>query len=155
VKNKLPNSEVKAMELSKEAISLLQENIAHTEIEIDTILGDALQEETYKGLKMSSFDCWVSNPPYIPNSDKKLMHQNVLGNEPHMALFVEDEDPLIFYRRISMIAKDYLKKGGFLFFEIHEGLGNEVISLLKGIGFVNIELRKDLQGKDRMVRATK
>jgi release factor glutamine methyltransferase len=83
------------------------------------------------------------------------MLENVLTFEPHLALFVEDEDPLIFYREIGKNALLNLKSGGKLFFEIHEDLSAETINLLKGIGFVNMEMRKDLQGKMRMIKAEK
>ena len=107
------------------------------------------------GKKENFFDCWVSNPPYIPISDQLEMADNVLKFEPHMALFVENNDPLIFYRKISENAHLYLKSGGKLFFEIHERFATETIAVLENLGFVNIQLRKDLQGRDRMLQGQK
>ena len=90
-----------------------------------------------------------------PNKEKKLMHENVLNFEPGLALFVEDEDPLIFYRVIAQNALVYLREGGALFYEINEHLAQEMVELLDDLGFVNIEVRKDLQGRDRMMKALK
>ena len=100
-----------------------------------------------------SLDFLVSNPPYVPEKDKAEMHQNVLEFEPHLALFVSNEDPLVFYREIAQIASRKLKKGGQLFFEIHEKLAEEMQQLLRDLGFQDVEIREDLQGKKRMARA--
>jgi release factor glutamine methyltransferase len=95
----------------------------------------------------------MSNPPYIALAEKDNMKANVLANEPHVALFVPDNDPLIFYDRIAALAQEKLKPSGFLFFEINERFGTEVLALLVKKGFKHLELRKDLFGKDRMVKA--
>jgi len=152
LKSKLPNSEIIAAELSDSAIELIEENSLKTNLRVIPTRMDVLKENDYSIFDSHSFDCWVSNPPYIPNKEKALMAENVLDFEPHMALFVVDNDPLIFYREIASRAKRYLKDGAYLFFEIHEDLGVEMNELLKQKGFVNIELRKDLQGKARMMR---
>lgn len=94
----------------------------------------------------------VSNPPYIPETEESSMERNVLDNEPKEALFVPDQDPLLFYRRIAEIGVVVLPKNGELFFEIHERYGKETVALLEGLDYT-VELRKDMQGKDRMVRA--
>ena len=141
------------MELTEEANELIRENSVFTGIELKQYRIDVLDAHGFDEFKDDSFDCWVSNPPYIPEDDKTFMTENVLAHEPHVALFVENSDPLIFYREIAMKAKRFLKHEGLLFFEIHEGLGKEVVELLSSLGFVNIELRKDLQGRNRMVRA--
>lgn len=147
-------SSVKALELSEEAIELIEENRLRTKLDVEIIELDVLNTCAYAAAILpKSFDCWVSNPPYIPNSDKKLMAKNVLEFEPDMALFVEDENPLVFYKEIARNALTYLKPEGFLFFEIHEDLAENVVKMLSQLGFVNIEVRKDLQGKDRMVKA--
>ena len=151
----LRESQVTAVELSKEAIKLIEENKLSTELPIDILEADVLESDSFSQFEKDSFDCWVSNPPYIPNKDKAMMHQNVLDFEPVMALFVEDEFPLVFYTEIAKNANEYLKVGGSLYFEIHESYGREMVSLLENIGFVNIELRKDLQGRDRMIKAQK
>jgi release factor glutamine methyltransferase len=95
----------------------------------------------------------VSNPPYVLESDKKLMANNVLNNEPHLALFVPDDNALLFYEAIINIAVEKLHYNGLLYFEIHETKGEEIINILINKGFTSIELRKDLQGKDRMIKA--
>ena len=153
LKSVLKDVKVIAVELSKKAITLIEENKMETKLSIDILEADVLKRDSFLQFEKASFDCWVSNPPYIPNKDKAMMHQNVLDFEPGMALFVEDELPLVFYTEIAKNANEYLKEGGHLFFEIHESYGPEMVSLLDNIGFVNIELRKDLQGRDRMIKA--
>ena|ERR1700712_950764 len=95
----------------------------------------------------------ISNPPYVTESEKTEMHTNVLNYEPHLALFVTDNNPLIFYNAIADFAMQNLKENGLLFFEINENLGKETVDLLKDKGFKNIQLRQDLRGKDRMIGA--
>ncbi|MEJ6584072.1 MAG: peptide chain release factor N(5)-glutamine methyltransferase [Crocinitomicaceae bacterium] len=153
LKSKLPNSEIIAAELSKDAIALIEENCIKTNLLVIPMKMDVLIDEGYTDFEANSFDCWVSNPPYIPHKDKEMMSENVLDFEPHMALFVEDNDPLIFYIKLAENARKYLKNNGLLFFEIHEDYSQEMLAMLKQKGFVNIELRKDLQGKARMMRA--
>ena len=153
LKSVLKSANVIAVELSEGANNLIDENIEFTGIELNRHQLDVLAEASFDVFEENSFDCWVSNPPYIPENEMSIMAENVLSHEPHMALFVQDDDPLIFYREIASKAKRFLKHGGSIFFEIHEGLGESVIDLLSALGFVNIELRKDLQGKSRMVRA--
>lgn len=150
IKSLKPGLSVGGIELSKGALNVAQKNANLTDLDVVFAEDDALH---LSNLTMSKkWDVWVSNPPYIPNSDKVEMSQNVLDFEPEMALFVADNDPLLFYRRIAEQAREGLQSGGLIYFEIHERLGQEMIDLLKQIGFVNIELRKDLQGKDRMVK---
>lgn len=153
LKSKLPNSEIIAAELSDGAIELIEENCLKMSLRVIPRKMDVLNPSDYSNFETNSFDCWVSNPPYIPNKEKTLMAENVLDFEPHMALFVEDNDPLVFYREIAIQAKQYLKQNAYLFFEIHENLSKEMTEMLTENGFVNIELRKDLQGKARMMRA--
>lgn len=155
VKAHLNNSDVIALEKEADAIELIRENMVRTEIDIAVKEFDVLDESAYDSFESNSFSCWVSNPPYIPNSDKEGMDKNVMEHEPHLALFVSDSDPIQFYRAISSKALVYLKKSGYLFFEIHEQYSYEIINLLEELNFVNIELRKDLQGKPRMLRAQK
>ena len=100
------------------------------------------------------FDIIVSNPPYVRELEKIEIQNNVLLNEPHLALFVSDENPLLFYDRIADVAKQHLSKNGLLFFEINQYLGEETIKILAEKGFKNIKLRKDLFGNDRMIKAT-
>ena len=152
------NSSVLAVDISTEALSLAKENSLLTKLEIELQKFDATNESEYLNnptLVENSFDCWVSNPPYIPELEKKDMSENVLQFEPHLALFVPDNNALLFYKVISKMAKRFLKSNGLLFFEIHENLSNEVAILLEELGFLEIEIRTDLQGKNRMVKAQK
>lgn len=147
------NASIQGLEFSDDALLMANKNKVRLNSNVLFKKFDALSLNAYKDL--SGTQLWVSNPPYIPDSDKNLMADNVLNFEPHLALFVEDGDPLIFYRVIASNAKDCLADDGWLYFEIHEEYGGEVKSLLSSLGFVNIELRKDLQGRDRMIRAQK
>lgn len=103
------------------------------------------------GSGTGTFDIIVSNPPYVMEKEKRLMHRNVLDYEPGCALFVPDRDPLVFYRAIAVTASRHLAKGGFGAVEINEALGREVSGLFSGAGFRNVEVRKDLSGRDRFV----
>ncbi len=100
----------------------------------------------------NNLDIVISNPPYIPHSEKDTLHPNVRDYEPPIALYVPDEDPLIFYRQISALARQWLKPNGMLFFEIHTDTGSIIVQLLQAHGWEDIQLRKDLSGKDRMIR---
>ena len=158
LKSVFSDSKIYATDISSEALQLAKENTAKTGLDIEFKQFSALDEVEYNqkaNFQLASFDCWVSNPPYIPEEEKKLMAENVLEFEPHLALFVPDEKALIFYDKIAQMAIKYLKLNGNLFFEIHENLANETKVLLEKIGFQNIEIRKDLQGKDRMIKAVK
>lgn len=101
----------------------------------------------------TQFDVIVSNPPYVRNLEKEEIKKNVLDYEPHLALFVEDNDALLFYRKIAELALKNLALNGYLFFEINQYLGKETVALLEKLGFQNIELRKDFKGNDRMIKA--
>ena len=155
VKTGLPGAEVIALEKAPETLELIQENKLRTQIDIEIKEFDVLDATSYNCFEANSFSCWVSNPPYILSSEKKSLEKNVVDYEPHMALFVGVSDPIQFYRTIADRAKVCLKESGYLFFEVHEEYGNEILNLLEELNFVNIELRKDLQGKPRMVRAQK
>lgn len=155
LKSCLPTANITASEFYDEAVSLIEQNILRTGLDIKVESLDVLNYNDYKVFQKESFDCWVSNPPYIPEADKSFMASNVLDYEPDTALFVDDDDPLVFYREIAKNALVYLKDGGVLLFEIHEDLASSTQELLQEIGFVNIEVRKDLQGKDRMMKALK
>lgn len=155
LKSHFPKAIVFATDLSKEALDLTLENSEILKLSIQTSLLDATKVQAQRDLLFSDSDIWVSNPPYIPYSDQSEMLKNVLEFEPHMALFVGNEDPLLFYREIGKNALKNLKSGGKVFFELHENLSKETEDLLAQIGFVNIELRKDLQGKVRMIMGQK
>ena len=147
LKKHLPQAQVSTLDVSAEAITVARQNAMQKGVEVDFIEADILSFKSE--LK---FDVIVSNPPYIRLLEKEEMHENVLANEPHLALFVSDEDPLIFYKAIASFAQTNLNPGGKLYFEINEYLGEETVDMLDDKGFKNIELRKDMQGKDRMVR---
>lgn len=150
LKSVLMKSKVEAWEISEKALELIKENQIYTGLEINRVKMDALS--TIYPAPEKSCDVIVSNPPYIPNKEKVRMHANVLDFEPEMALFVGDADPFIFYNAIAKEAFDLLVDNGWLYFEIHEDFELEMIECLKNHGFVNIELRKDLQGRSRMMR---
>lgn len=148
----LPNSEVSAVDVSAAALSVASFNADINNVKIDFILADILNPDSQFP---SSLDCIVSNPPYIMEKEKAEMEEHVLEHEPHLALFVSDSDPLLFYRTIAHRATKLLKPGGSLFFEINSQFGRETVDMLSSLGFRNIELRKDFFGKDRMVRASR
>ncbi|KIA96479.1 hypothetical protein OC25_01615 [Pedobacter kyungheensis] len=147
LKKHLPQAKVSTLDVSGEAIAVARQNAMQNGVEVDFIEADILSFKSE--LK---FDVIVSNPPYIRLLELAEMHENVLANEPHLALFVSDEDPLIFYEAIASFAQTNLNPGGKLYFEINEYLGKETVDMLDTKGFKNIELRKDMQGKNRMVR---
>lgn len=147
---KFPQSNVVAFDVSKEAISQAILNNKELKSEVEFIHQDILNQ-TYSG---DLFDIIVSNPPYVSNSEKKIMSKNVLNYEPHLALFVENNNPLIFYSKIIDFSLNYLKSGGKLYFEINEKFGKETAELLKSY-FQFIEVIKDINGKDRIIKGTK
>jgi release factor glutamine methyltransferase len=151
LKSALKNARVEAWELSDDAMNLILENRRLTDLDVMVLKVDALRKEWYPAGD-ENYHIIVSNPPYIPHSDRDRMEANVLDHEPEMALFVEDDDPFIFYERITKEAVDLLVDGGWLYFEIHEDYAQEVTILFEKSPFVNIELRKDLQGRSRMIR---
>lgn len=146
----LKNVEVWALDVSKKAIEIAKQNAKLNNVNIHFINADIL---TLKSLPQQ-FDIIVSNPPYVRMLEKQEIKNNVLKNEPHLALFVSDENPLLFYDKIADLALKNLNKNGVLFFEINQYLGSKTIETLKNKGFTNIELRKDIFGNDRMIRAT-
>jgi release factor glutamine methyltransferase len=144
----LPNAKITAVDISSKALEVAKKNAQLNKVTIDFIELDIL---TTKSLPQE-FDVIVSNPPYVRALEKVEIKNNVLENEPHLALFVADENPLIFYSQIADLAKQQLSKNGLLFFEINQYLGKETIALLEEKGFKNIELRKDIFGNNRMVK---
>lgn len=146
---KQSKASLSALDFSEGALLVAQENAKHNGVAIDFIHADILQQPNLA----RTFDVIVSNPPYVLESDKALMRTNVLQYEPHTALFVADEEALLFYVAIADFAQEHLKAGGMLYFEIHENKGEEVLQMLQEKGFSELELRKDMQGKDRMVKA--
>ncbi len=145
------NAEISAIDVSEAALKIASFNAQQNNTAISFFKADILQNEI--NIRPSLFDVIVSNPPYITNKESAEMNKNVIAHEPHIALFVPDEDPLLFYDAISSFALSHLKQNGKLFFEIHEQFGNEVVTHLKQKGFISVELKKDLQQKNRMVKA--
>lgn len=144
------DTKVLAIDVSEDALLIAEENAKDNEVEIDFIHQDILQTNS-----LQKVDLIVSNPPYVLESEKGKMQENVLDYEPELALFVEDKNPLIFYKKIASLAFDFLNENGKLFFEINAKFGKETIEMLVDIGFVNIELKKDMNDKDRMIKAIK
>ena len=142
------NAHVSAIDISKEAIDLAKENAVINNVTVSFIHQDIFQIHQVKKI-----DVIVSNPPYILNIEKEKMSMNVLDHEPHSALFVSDEDPLIFYKKIIEISTKSLHNHGKLFFEINENFGRKIMAILHRSGFVDIELKKDINDKDRMIKA--
>jgi len=146
----LPNSTVYALDISTEALKIAEQSAKKNNIFIHFFEADILNLNELQ----QSFNIIVSNPPYVRASEKLQMQQNVLANEPHLALFVEDNNALLYYDKIANLAKKQLAKNGQLFFEINQYLGNETVELISLKGFKNIELKKDIFGVDRMVKAS-
>ena len=159
----LPSAQVSACDISLPALDVARRNAARNKVNIDffecDILSDELQVTSYKNpvtrhssLVTSPVDCILSNPPYVRNSEKLLMRRNVLDFEPPIALFVEDSDPLVFYRAIAGIACKHLSPDGFVMVEINEALADETAQVFKNEGFSQIEFRKDIFDKDRILK---
>jgi len=146
----LPGSAVTALDVSPGALEVAGENARANGVEVRAIRCDVLRETP-----AGEYDMIVSNPPYVRESERTSMHPNVLDHEPGLALFVPDDDPLRFYRRIAELGLALLKPGGALYLEINEAFGAETAALLEGSGYTDVRLRKDLFGKDRMIRACK
>jgi release factor glutamine methyltransferase len=150
LKKNLPFADVYATDISEDALKVARENGTVNSVEINFLHHDILAHDSR--LSIHDFDILVSNPPYIPQSDKSSLHKNVVGNEPHLALFAPDSDALIFYKAILQFAQHHLSKNGILYFEINPDKTEEVDTLLSTHGFKNNELRIDLSGKKRMIR---
>ncbi|MFY0482432.1 peptide chain release factor N(5)-glutamine methyltransferase [Flavobacterium sp. PLA-1-15] len=146
----IPNAKVYAIDVSPNALKTATENAEINQVEVVFLEKNILETND---LEMQ-FDIIVSNPPYVRNLEKEEIKKNVLDNEPHLALFVEDSDALIFYRKIAELATKNLNEEGRLYFEINQYLGEEMIELLHNKGFQDIELRKDIYDNDRMTKAT-
>lgn len=153
LKKNLPNATVWAIDISADALETAKENAKLNEVEVNFIEADVLNLTYNSQLTTHSYNIIISNPPYVTPSDKDLMHTNVTDFEPHTALFVPQDDPLLFYKAIADLAAEKLVKGGLLFFEINESYGNKTAEMLRAKLFTDIELRKDLSGRDRMVKA--
>lgn len=153
LKKAMPQAEVWGCDLSEEALNVARRNGSALDIRVDFQGLNFLDQLQQK--QLPTVNILVSNPPYIPIRDKDLMNKNVVEHEPHTALFVPDEDPLIFYRALAKFASSRLHENGSIYMEIHEDLGNDVVRLFSDEGYNKIELRKDMQQKNRMVKVSK
>jgi release factor glutamine methyltransferase len=149
------NASILGVDISEDANDLARQNAQLNQLDVTFETADALEIQADFWNTLSDLDLIVSNPPYIPENEKGEMAANVLDFEPHLALFVENNSPIIFYERIADLAQQKLKSGGLLYFELHYLFSAEVITHLEKIGFQQIEVRKDLQGKNRMLKAVK
>ena len=156
----LPNAEVFAVDVSEKALAVAQKNAENNKVKVNFVNANILSVTNLNELSTSNFqlpthfDIIVSNPPYVRNLEKAEIKPNVLEFEPHLALFVEDTDALLFYRKIAHLASKNLAQNGKLFFEINQYLGKETVGLLENLGFKSIELKKDIYGNDRMIQST-
>jgi release factor glutamine methyltransferase len=145
------NAQVFAIDVSEKALATAKKNAEFNDVKV-TFIEQNILETLDLG---QEFDVIVSNPPYVRDLEKQEIKKNVLDNEPHLALFVEDNDALVFYRKIGELAQKNLSNTGQLYFEINQYLGNEMISLLNELNFKNVELRKDIYQNDRMMKGNK
>ncbi len=153
LKHHRPEAAVWAVELSQDAFNLAKKNTQILNLDINLVEGNALLPDQIVELKNKKWSCIVSNPPYIPHAEKTSMAPNVLDYEPHLALFVDDHDPLIFYKRIAEFAFQNLVQHGKLAFELHENRAAQVAQFCTNLGFSAVEIFEDLQGKQRMLLA--
>ena len=142
------NSKITAIDNSIEALEIAKSNAILNSVKINFVLSDVFNFSDTK-----KYDLIVSNPPYVLESEKIIMDKNVLDYEPHNALFVSDNDPLVYYNEIAKIATNNLNKNGLLFFEINEKYSKQIIELLSNLNFVDIELKKDINGRDRIIKS--
>ncbi|MFN3909215.1 MAG: peptide chain release factor N(5)-glutamine methyltransferase [Flavobacterium sp.] len=147
----LPNAKISAIDVSERALEVAKNNAKSHQVLVDFWQKDILKEE----ISEKTWQAIVSNPPYVRELEKATLLPHVLHEEPGLALFVSDEDPLLFYRVIAQKAWNTLSSGGHLFYEINQYLGKETIALLQDMGYQNIQLRKDLKGNDRVIHAIK
>ncbi len=144
-----PKASVSAIDISEKALEIAKMNAEKNEVNVDFQLQDIYNIP----FSTEKYDIIVSNPPYVRDLEKKEIAKNVLSYEPHSALFVPDNNPLIFYEKITDFAKNHLSEKGMLFFEINQYLGRETVEMIREKGFSNVELRKDFYGNDRIIKA--
>ena len=147
----IPTARVSGIDISEKTLEVAQENAVKNQVLVSFCKKDILQTTALK----NKYDVMVSNPPYVRQLEKKAMNANVLDYEPGVALFVPNEDPLLFYRKIARLAMVSLQTRGWLYFEINEYLSKEMDVLLKEIGFANIEIKKDFREVPRMIKCQK
>ena len=150
LKKRFPHASVTGIDSSRDALDIALKNALENHCEIDFFQSDILSRKDWK--KFGRFNLIVSNPPYVLESEKKLMNRNVTAFEPSQALFVTDNDPLQFYRAIAEFAGSHLFHPGHLFFEINEQFGKDIVDLILSLGFSDVEILRDIHGKERFVR---
>lgn len=153
LKKNLNQAQVSAVDISPEALEVAKKNAQLNEGDVEFYQLDIRDEQVWQ--KLGQYDIIVSNPPYVLESEKAEMEKNVLDYEPELALFVKENDPLVFYRYILKFAQSHLKPDGNIYFELNEKLGQSLIALCNDLGFANCELRQDLRNKDRMLRCSR
>jgi release factor glutamine methyltransferase len=149
LKHEFPNATIDAFDISEEALKTAKNNATRNELDVNFSAVDILNAPDFE----TKWDIIVSNPPYVLEKEKAEILPNVLDNEPHLALFVPDNDPLLFYRKIAEFAQKQLQTNGKLYFEINREAGNACTNLLTEMGFSEVEVRKDISGNDRMIRS--
>jgi release factor glutamine methyltransferase len=152
LKKELPKTSITAIDISDRALPVSKKNAQELDATIDFFQADFLNENEWKIL--SQYNIIVSNPPYIPLNEKEILSKNVIEFEPEIALFVESNDPFIFYKKIAGFAKSHLKESGKIYVEVHEEYAKEVGSIFESGGFL-VEIKNDIYGKQRMVKSTK
>lgn len=153
LKRLLPHAQLSAIDISPEALKVAEKNASLNRASIFFYQKDILDPHRTADSIEPDFDVIVSNPPYVMEKEKAAMEPNVLDYEPHQALFVPDNDPLLYYRNITRFAEQKLKKRGYLYFEINSQLGEQVVNMLRMMEFKNVELIQDLSGHDHFVKA--
>jgi release factor glutamine methyltransferase len=145
------NWQVEGIDISTDALCVATGNAVAMGADINLFQCDVLDREKWN--RLGRYDIIVSNPPYVLDSERRDMHSNVTKYEPHIALYVPDADPLLYYREIAQMALSHLNAGGALYFEINQAYGRETVDMLRDMGYGNVELKRDINGKDRMVKA--
>jgi release factor glutamine methyltransferase len=153
LKKQLPSARVHALDISGPALEIARKNALLNNVDVNFLRGNILSDDELKNVPI--FDIIVSNPPYVTKSEAAKMSPHVVQYEPDAALFVSDDNPLLFYEHIAEFAMDHLKQSGMLYLEINEIMGSQVAEVLEGKKFNSIELKKDMQGKDRMLKANR
>ena len=145
------NWQVEGIDISTDALCVATGNAVAMGVDINLFQCDVLDREKWN--RLGRYDIIVSNPPYVLDSERRDMHSNVTKYEPHIALYVPDADPLLYYREIAQMALSHLNAGGVLYFEINQAYGRETVDMLRDMGYGNVELKRDINGKHRMVKA--
>ena len=145
-----PDTIITAIDISKEACEITKRNAIRNQVKINIQEADILN---WQNKTWNTYDIIVSNPPYIKEEEKQEMEDIVLLHEPHRALFVSNDDPLIFYRKIAEFGQEHLTSGGYIFFEINQALAKEMFTLMQNLHYTEIEIKKDIYGNNRMLKA--